>query len=146
MTNFNHKQSPSRPGFTATRAFKILLVDDAISVRLHVRQILVKSGVALIEASNGLEALRECNKNRDIDLIICDVNMPQMDGFTFLAELEKIWPATAAKPKVVMLTTENHPTIVDKGAQLGVIGWMVKPPPEQALLKFIEKLKNGSNS
>ena len=131
----------SRPAFSKPTVFKVLLVDDAISIRLHVRKILAKSNVSLLEAANGLEALQQCQANRDINLIVCDVNMPGMDGLSFLEELQKTWPANHPKPIVVMLTTENHPDIVKRGESLGVSGWMTKPPPEQALMKLVERLK-----
>jgi two-component system chemotaxis response regulator CheY len=144
MYQSNQGGAGSRPGFSKPPVFKILLVDDTISIRLHVRKILAKSNVSLIEAANGLEALQQCQANRDLKLIVCDVNMPGMDGMTFLEELKKSWPANTPKPSIVMLTTENHPDFIKRGQLLGVSGWMTKPPPEQALLKLVERLKESA--
>lgn len=134
--------TPPTINASVSGSFKILLVDDAEAVRLRLKQILEPTGAIIVEAPDGAAALEACKNNKDINTIICDLNMPVMDGLTFLENLNKQWPAASRKPNVVMLTSEHRLSAVSRGKELGVSGWIIKPPPPQALLKLIEKFKN----
>ena len=85
---------------------RILVVDDAATVRLYHRSILSDAGFSVSEAANGYEAL-ECALLDSFDLFLVDVNMPRMDGYTLVERLRQDG-ATAATP-IVMCSSETEP-------------------------------------
>ncbi len=114
----------------------IMLVDDSTSIRNILKNALVES-YQVVEAENGKVAL-EKTPGSSIDLFLLDVNMPEMDGITLLAELRKI-PAHSKTP-ILMLTTETKDELRQKGKELGASGWIVKPCEPDKLLGAIQKL------
>jgi two-component system chemotaxis response regulator CheY len=109
----------------------ILAVDDSPSMRQMVGQTLRAAGYDVIEAADGVEAL-ELAKGRVVDLVITDVNMPNMDGITLVAQLRAL-PTYRLVP-LLLLTTESSPERKAQGKQAGATGWMVKPfNPDQLL-------------
>jgi two-component system chemotaxis response regulator CheY len=96
-----------------------------------VGQTLRAAGYDVIEASDGVEAL-EVARNRVVDLVITDVNMPNMDGITLVAQLRAL--ASYRLVPLLLLTTESSPERKQQGKQAGATGWMVKPfNPDQLL-------------
>ncbi len=109
----------------------ILAVDDSPSMRQMVGQTLRAAGYDVIEAADGVEAL-ELAKGRVVDVVITDVNMPNMDGITLVAQLRAL-PSYRLVP-LLLLTTESSPERKAQGKQAGATGWMVKPfNPDQLL-------------
>jgi len=109
----------------------ILAVDDSPSMRQMVGQTLRAAGYDVIEAADGVEAL-ELAKGRVVDVVITDVNMPNMDGITLVAQLRAL-PSYRLAP-LLLLTTESSPERKAQGKQAGATGWMVKPfNPDQLL-------------
>jgi two-component system chemotaxis response regulator CheY len=109
----------------------ILAVDDSPSMRQMVGQTLRAAGYDVIEASDGVEAL-EVAKKQVVDLVITDVNMPNMDGITLVAQLRAL--ASYRLVPLLLLTTESSPERKQQGKQAGATGWMVKPfNPDQLL-------------
>jgi two-component system, chemotaxis family, chemotaxis protein CheY len=112
---------------------KILVVDDSATLRASVNYTLKSAGFETINAVNGadgLEKLTEAHKHGDqIGMIISDINMPVMDGITFIKEVKK----TPFKfLPILVLTTESQEDMKLKGKQAGASGWLVKPfKPEQ---------------
>jgi two-component system chemotaxis response regulator CheY len=112
---------------------KILVVDDSATLRASVNYTLKSAGFETINAVNGadgLEKLTEAHKKGDqIGMIISDINMPFMDGITFIKEVKK----TPFKfLPILVLTTESQDDMKLKGKQAGASGWLVKPfKPEQ---------------
>jgi two-component system chemotaxis response regulator CheY len=112
---------------------KILVVDDSATLRASVNYTLKSAGFETINAVNGadgLEKLTEAHKVGDqIGMIISDINMPVMDGITFIREVKK----TPFKfLPILVLTTESQEEMKLKGKQAGASGWLVKPfKPEQ---------------
>lgn len=112
---------------------KILVVDDSATLRASVNYTLKSAGFETINAVNGvdgLEKLTEAHKQGDqIGMIISDINMPFMDGITFIKEVKK----TSFKfLPILVLTTESQDDMKLKGKQAGASGWLVKPfKPEQ---------------
>jgi two-component system, chemotaxis family, chemotaxis protein CheY len=112
---------------------KILVVDDSATLRASVNYTLKSAGFDTINAVNGadgLEKLSEAHKQGDqIGMIISDINMPVMDGITFIKEVKK----TPFKfLPILVLTTESQDDMKLKGKQAGASGWLVKPfKPEQ---------------
>ena len=112
---------------------KILVVDDSATLRASVNCTLKSAGFETINAVNGadgLEKLTEAHKQGEqIGMIISDINMPFMDGITFIKEVKK----TPFKfLPILVLTTESQDDMKLKGKQAGASGWLVKPfKPEQ---------------
>jgi two-component system chemotaxis response regulator CheY len=115
---------------------KILVIDDSAMVRGQVSRALTAAGFAVLEASDGLDALEKLAANPDAKLIICDVNMPRMNGIEFLEEKKR----TGNSAAVVMLTTEGQPELIQKAKLLGARGWVVKPFKSEHLVATAKKL------
>jgi two-component system chemotaxis response regulator CheY len=118
----------------------IMVVDDSISIRQVVGIALTEAGYEVIEACDGNDALVRLAalSGQKINLIISDVNMPNMDGITFVREL-KTRPAYKFTP-VLMLTTESQEEKKEQGKAAGARAWMVKPFKPEALLAAVQKL------
>ena len=115
----------------------ILIVDDSTALRQVVKLGLVKAGYTVEEASDGKDALGKC-PGKSFNLIICDVNMPNMDGLTFVKNL-KVQEEHKFTP-IIMLTTESGEDRKMEGMSLGVKAWVVKPFQVDKLLSAVEKL------
>jgi two-component system chemotaxis response regulator CheY len=112
---------------------KILVVDDSATLRASVNYTLKEAGFETIDAINGadgLSKLHEANlQGEDIGMIISDINMPVMDGITFIKEVKK---TLFRFTPILVLTTESQEEMKLKGKQAGATGWLVKPfKPEQ---------------
>lgn len=116
---------------------KILAVDDSASMRQMVSFTLKGAGHEVIEAVDGVDALAKA-KGASLDLVISDVNMPNMDGITLIAELRKL-PAFKFTP-MLMLTTESGADKKAQGKAAGATGWIVKPFNPDQLLNTIKKV------
>jgi two-component system chemotaxis response regulator CheY len=116
-------------------AARILVIDDASLVRLYYRKILEAAGYAVEEALNGIEALEKVLADPP-DLLIVDVNMPQMDGITFIATLRRQALPVCAIPALV---TSTEAGVQDMAAAraAGANYYLVKPLGENALLEHV---------
>jgi two-component system, chemotaxis family, chemotaxis protein CheY len=115
----------------------VLIVDDSVSLRQVVNLTLTAAGYSVIEACDGEDALAKANGQK-IHLIISDINMPKMDGLTFLREVKKD-PAYRFTP-VVMLTTEAGEDKKKVGQEAGAKAWIVKPFQPAQMLAAVAKL------
>jgi len=115
----------------------ILVVDDSSSMRQVVGMALKGGGYDVIEACDGKDALAKLSGQK-IHLVISDVNMPNMDGITFVQELKKI--AAYKFMPVIMLTTEGSDEKKKAGQAAGAKAWVVKPFQPQQLLAVVTKL------
>lgn len=115
---------------------RILIVDDSSSIRMHLSQVLGKAGYAVVQAIDGVDALTKLEPCPDV--VLCDVNMPGMDGLEFLEHLRRD-PRWRRLP-VLMLTTEGDPALIARARQHGASGWIVKPFESTALLGALSKL------
>lgn len=115
----------------------ILIVDDSSTLRQVVRIALTGAGYEVIEACDGKDALGKLTGQK-IHLAISDVNMPNMDGITFVQELKKL-PAYRFLP-VIMLTTEAGEAKKKEGQTAGAKAWVVKPFQPQQMLDAVAKL------
>ncbi len=120
----------------------IIIVDDSLTIRTSVEYALKKLGFPIRQAENGADAIQKIQdlKNSGEDLILCitDVNMPVMDGITFVQELRKNDKFTP----VLMLTTESEDKIIQAGKEAGASGWLVKPFQSEQLTNIVKKLIN----
>jgi two-component system chemotaxis response regulator CheY len=115
----------------------IMVVDDSISIRQVVGIALKQAGYEVVEACDGRDALAKLTGQK-VSLIISDVNMPNMDGISFVREL-KTRPAYKFTP-VLMLTTESQEDKKEQGKAAGARAWMVKPFKPEGLLAAVQKL------
>jgi two-component system chemotaxis response regulator CheY len=116
----------------------ILIVDDSSSLRSVVKIALTRAGYEVIEAGDGKEALTQLDKAGKVNLIVSDVNMPNMDGITLVTEVKK-HPRHRFTP-VVMLTTEGQDAKKEQGRAAGAKAWITKPFNPPQLLDAVSKL------
>jgi two-component system chemotaxis response regulator CheY len=115
----------------------ILIVDDSASLRQVVSIALKGAGYDVIEGCDGKDALAKLNGQK-VHLIISDVNMPNMDGITFVKEVKQL-PAYKFTP-IIMLTTESQEAKKAEGQAAGAKAWVVKPFQPQQMLTAVSKL------
>lgn len=115
----------------------VMVVDDSASLRQVVGIALKGAGYEVIEASDGRDALGKLD-GRKVHLVVCDVNMPNLDGIGFLKQIK----ASAAHKftPVIMLTTENQQAKMQEGKDAGARAWIVKPFNPPQLLDAVSKL------
>ncbi len=106
----------------------VLLVDDSASFRTVIGLSLRRAGYGFIEApdgQDGLEKIQAATPEAPIHAIVCDLNMPRLDGFGFVQALRAM-PGHRFTP-VLMLTTEGDPAKKAQGKAMGVTAWLTKP-------------------
>jgi two-component system chemotaxis response regulator CheY len=114
----------------------IMVVDDSSSFRTVVKLALQKAGYAVVEAMDGQDAVDKLGSNRP-NLIVCDVNMPRMDGLSFARHVKgsphKFTP-------IIMLTTESQDAKKAEGKAAGVRAWITKPFQPSQLVDAVTRL------
>jgi two-component system chemotaxis response regulator CheY len=115
----------------------IMVVDDSASLRQVVKIALSGAGYDVLEAADGKDALGKLTGQK-VHLIISDVNMPNMDGITFVKEAKKL-PAYKFTP-IIMLTTESQESKKLEGQAAGAKAWVVKPFQPEQMLAAVSKL------
>lgn len=114
-----------------------LVVDDSTSMRSMVAFTLKQAGFSVVESANGQEALGALDR-ASVQLVITDLNMPVMDGISFIREARKR-PALKFTP-ILMLTTEAGDAKKQEGRAAGATGWIVKPFNPEQLLGVVKKV------
>ena len=115
----------------------ILTVDDTASMRQMISFTLHSVGHEVIQASDGNEALKVL-EGKKVDLVIADINMPNMDGITLLKSLRAL--ADYKFTPILMLTTESQDAKRQQGKVAGATGWIVKPFNPEQLLTVVKKV------
>lgn len=114
----------------------VLIIDDSMSMRQLVAFSLKDAGYDVVAAINGKDALDKLDDSK-IDMVITDLNMPEMNGIEFIKQLRG---RTGYRfTPVVMLTTEAHAEKKKEGQQAGASGWIVKPFTPQQLVEVVRK-------
>jgi two-component system, chemotaxis family, chemotaxis protein CheY len=111
---------------------RILVVDDSSLIRLYYRNVLAKAGYEVEQAINGIEAMEKVLA-QPFDLLVVDVNMPKMDGFSFLRDLRRGAQGVATLPALVITTEASEQDVHDARAA-GANFYLVKPVSEADLL------------
>lgn len=119
----------------------ILIVDDSKTVRNLVAFIMKKEGFKVSTAEDGLDGLEKLYSAERIDLIISDINMPRMDGFSFIKTVRE-QEAYRDLP-IVVLSTEGQEKDIQQGIQLGANMYMVKPAQPDKMVKNVRMLLGG---
>jgi two-component system chemotaxis response regulator CheY len=114
---------------------RVLVIDDAGLVRMYYRDALERAGYEVDEALNGLEAIEKLLA-RPADLLIVDINMPQMDGLTFLQVLRRHDPPVGAIPALVA-STEAGPQDAAAARTAGANFYLVKPLTALLLVRYV---------
>jgi two-component system chemotaxis response regulator CheY len=115
----------------------ILTVDDSASLRQMIAVVLRGSGYTVVEAVDGKDALSKVSGQK-FDLVLTDVNMPQMDGLEFTRRLRAM-PQYKFTP-IVLLTTESHADKKLQGKAAGATAWIIKPFDPDQLLAVVKKV------
>jgi two-component system chemotaxis response regulator CheY len=116
---------------------QILTVDDSSSIRQMVGFTLTKAGYQVTEAVDGKDGLTKAGQQK-FDLVITDLNMPNMDGVQMIAAIRKL-PGYGFTP-ILMLTTESQAEKKADGRKAGATGWIVKPFNADQLVAVVQKL------
>ena len=116
----------------------ILIVDDSKTIRNLVSFILKKEGYKVTMAEDGLDGLEKLYAADDIDLVISDINMPNMDGFTFIRTVRE--QEAYRNLPIVVLSTEGQEKDIKQGISLGANLYRVKPAQPQQMVKNIKML------
>jgi two-component system chemotaxis response regulator CheY len=116
----------------------ILIVDDSKTVRNLVAFIMKKEGFKVTAAEDGLDGLEKLYSEQKIDLIISDINMPRMDGITFIKTVRE-QDAYRDIP-IVVLSTEGQENDIQKGLSIGANLYLVKPAQPEMMVKNIKML------
>jgi len=127
-----------RGAWVAEGRKRVMVVDDAALVRRYYREALETAGFEIEEAMNGLEALEKLLQ-APVDLLVVDVNMPQMDGLTFIETLRGQKGQLAATPALVT-STESSPKDFDAARRAGANFYLVKPISRETLAEFATML------
>ena len=116
---------------------KILVIDDSASLRQVVSISLTTAGYDVVEAENGQQGLEKLDGTK-FHLVICDVNMPTLDGIAFVKRV-KTMPGYRFLP-IIMLTTESSENRKQEGQAAGAKAWVVKPFRPDQILNAVSKL------
>lgn len=115
----------------------VLVIDDSVTVRNEVSSFLNTNGISVDTATDGQDGLTKIQSNNSFKLVICDVNMPRMDGLTMC---EKVRAAGKTNLPIIMLTTESDPSMKERGKAAGVKGWIIKPFNGAAAINGIKSI------
>ncbi|OJX35770.1 MAG: two-component system response regulator [Burkholderiales bacterium 68-12] len=116
----------------------VLIVDDSSTVRNELHDFLSRNGFRVALAVDGQDGLSKLRQDPGIRLVVCDVNMPRMDGLTMAEKVRGELHNAAVN--IVMLTTENSPAMKERGKAAGIRGWIVKPFNGPAVLNSFKSL------
>jgi two-component system chemotaxis response regulator CheY len=116
----------------------VLVVDDSLTVRQQVSLALASAGYQIVEAGDGREGVDALRAHAEVAMVLCDLNMPNMNGLEFLETIK----GDAAGPPVpvVMLTTDGSPDLIARAKRFGAKGWIVKPFQPDLLLAAVRRI------
>lgn len=116
----------------------VLVVDDSAAIRQSITYVLQQGGYEVVEAVDGMDGLKVLGGMASCDLIITDVNMPNMDGISFI---RKVREDEARKfTPIIVLTTESQGSKMNEGKEAGATGWIVKPFSAEKLIGVVKKV------
>ncbi|MEO9483692.1 MAG: response regulator [Ekhidna sp.] len=116
----------------------VLVVDDSESIREVVSAELSDQGFYTEEAINGVDGLDKLKSNKNYQLIITDLNMPEMDGISFLTEVRKLEEYKYIP--ILILTTESQQAKKNEARAAGATGWIIKPFDQRRLISVVHKV------
>jgi len=120
----------------------ILIVDDSATMLLSIKSTLEINGFTVLTAGDGVQAMDKIKEGARPDLILTDINMPNMDGLELIRNLRKT-PGFRFTP-ILTLTTESQAAKREEAKMYGATGWMVKPVMGPDLIKVIKQVLPGA--
>lgn len=117
---------------------RVLVVDDSATVRQQVALALGQVGFEVVEAVDGLDGLQRISTTPQLSAVICDVNMPRMNGLEMIEKVRA--DARCAQLPILMLTTEGQPAMMERAKKAGAKGWIIKPFKADLLIAALRKL------
>lgn len=116
---------------------KVLAVDDSATIRTSISFVLKQEGYDVVEAVDGVDGIEKAKADK-FNLVITDINMPNMDGIEMIKQLRatdgyKFTP-------IIALTTENQDSKMQEGKAAGATGWIVKPFTSEKLIAIVKKI------
>ena len=117
---------------------KVLIIDDAESMRRFVVDALTPAGFNVVTASDGFRGIVTLKETRDLCLVIIDLNMPAMSGFGVLDWMRK--DASAHLPPAVFMTTEVNESVLAQAKKAGALGWLIKPCRAEQLVAIANRV------
>ena len=122
-----------KPGGT-----KILLIEDSEDFRSKMKSLLETLDYEVLEASDGLEGIDVMKSQREINLVISDLHMPNLDGLSMCKKLKD--DNIKSDALILMVTTEANPKLKRKGSDAGIYKWLLKPISDKKFLSMIKKI------
>lgn len=116
---------------------KILAIDDMKTLRTLLSKVLKNAGYEVVEAIDGVDGLEKFHIDKP-DLVISDLNMPNMDGIGFVTHA-RMHPNGKTTP-ILILTTETNEILKNRAKEAGATGWLTKPFNPQRLTKLVDQL------
>ncbi len=109
-----------------------------MTVRQQVGAILTQAGYIVMEAVDGVEGAEAIASHKDIVMVVCDVNMPRMNGLDMVSKVKS--EQVNADLPIIMLTTEGNPELIKQAKNAGAKGWILKPFKADQLLTTVQRL------
>ncbi|MEA2697374.1 MAG: two-component system, chemotaxis family, chemotaxis protein CheY [Myxococcales bacterium] len=119
---------------------RVLVIDDSSSIREQVRNALTPGGYDVLEAYDGLDGLEKIRTARELDLVLCDLNMPRMGGLELIIACQK----NNCLVPFLILTSDGQPSVIRRARDAGVKGWIVKPIKGDLLRFAVDKVLGGT--
>jgi len=116
---------------------KVLVVDDSESIRELVGMTLESNGYEVVKSADGIEALDRL-KSTSVDLVITDLNMPNMDGISLTTKIRS--DKSKMGLPILLLTTESQASKKDEARKAGATGWIVKPFAQEQLISVVKRV------
>lgn len=115
----------------------ILAIDDSLTIREMVREVLCRAGFTVTTANDGADGVSVFEQDR-YDAVITDINMPKMDGFGVIEHIRG--GGVNARVPILVLTTESGPALKERARAAGATGWIVKPFEDEGLINVIRRV------
>ena len=122
----------------------VLIIDDSLTVRQQVGLTLRSAGYQILEACDGLEGVAAMQNHAELNMVLCDLNMPRMNGLEFLDTIKR--DGAGPPVPVIMLTTDGSPELISRAKRSGAKGWIVKPFQADMLLAAVRRIAGDPNS
>lgn len=117
---------------------RVMVVEDAALVRTQIHRALALAGFGVREAFDGQDAWEKLSADPHVDLVICDVNMPRMNGIELIERMSQ--DSVLRSIPVLVLTTEGQPERIQMARALGVKGWIIKPFKAPLLVTSVQRI------
>lgn len=118
----------------------VLAIDDSLTIRLLLRQVIETAGFTCVTAGDGVEGLERFAEHAP-DLVITDLNMPRMDGFGVIGAIRA--GASHARVPILVLSTENAEVLRARARAAGATGWLTKPFEDSVLIPILRRFLGG---